>query len=199
MINHWFSTGALFLIVGMIYDRAHTRQISDFGGIAKQMPVFATFFMIATLASIGLPGLNGFVGEFLILNGSFFSELYANKTYAVLAAIGVILAAAYMLWMFQRVMFGPITNEENKKLLDLNGREIGLLIPLVIFMVWIGIRPVDFMKYSENWVESYITISQEKSVAVLENADSKNLPDWTNRIYDVEESKVESFTSKKEK
>ncbi|MDZ7717291.1 MAG: NADH-quinone oxidoreductase subunit M [Balneolaceae bacterium] len=198
MINHGLSTGALFLIVGMIYDRAHTRQISDFGGIAKQMPVFTTFFMIATLASIGLPGLNGFVGEFLILNGSFFSELYANKVYAVLAAVGVILAAAYMLWMFQRVMFGPITNEENKKLLDLNRREIGLLIPLVIFMVWIGIRPVDFTKYSENWVESYITMSQEKSVAVLEKADSNNLPDWTNKIYNVEESetKVESFTSK---
>lgn len=198
MINHGLSTGALFLIVGMIYDRAHTRQISDFGGIAKQMPVFAVFFMIATLASIGLPGLNGFIGEFLILNGSFFSELYANKAYAVLAAIGVILAAAYMLWMFQRVMFGPITNEENKKLVDLNGREIGLLIPLVIFMVWIGIRPVDFTKYSENWVESYITISQEKSTAVLESADSSELPNWTNRIYDVEESKVESFTSKKQ-
>lgn len=197
MINHGLSTGALFLIVGMIYDRAHTRQISDFGGIAKQMPVFATFFMIATLASIGLPGLNGFVGEFLILNGSFFSELYANKVYAVFAAIGVILAAAYMLWMFQRVMFGPITNEENKKLLDLNGREIGLLIPLVIFMVWIGIRPVDFTKYSENWVESYITMSKEKSITVLEQANSNELPDWTNRIYDIDESKVESFTSNK--
>jgi NADH-quinone oxidoreductase subunit M len=181
----------------MIYDRAHTRQISDFGGIAKQMPVFAVFFMIATLASIGLPGLNGFIGEFLILNGAFFSELYANKVYAVLAAIGVILAAAYMLWMFQRVMFGPITNEENKKLLDLNGREIGLLIPLVVFMIWIGIRPVDFTKYSENWVESYITISQEKSTAVLESADSSELPNWTNRIYNVEESQVESFTSNK--
>lgn len=195
MINHGLSTGALFLIVGMIYDRAHTRQISDFGGIAKQMPIFAVFFMIATLASIGLPGLNGFIGEFLILNGSFFSELYANHIYAVLAAIGVILAAAYMLWMFQRVMFGPITNEENKKLVDLNGREIGLLIPLVIFMVWIGIRPVDFTKYSENWVESYITTSHEKSTAVLEAADASELPNWTNRIYNVEESKVESFTS----
>lgn len=186
MINHGLSTGALFLIVGMIYDRAHTREISDFGGIAKQMPVFAVFFMIATLASIGLPGLNGFVGEFLILNGSFFSELYANHAYAVFAAIGVILAAAYMLWMYQRVMFGPITHEKNKKLVDLNGREIGLLVPLVIFMVWIGIRPVDFTKYSENWVESFITISEEKSVAVLESTKAEELPDWTARIYDVE-------------
>lgn len=196
MINHGLSTGALFLIVGMIYDRAHTRQISDFGGIAKQMPIFATFFMIATLASIGLPGLNGFIGEFLILNGSFFSELYANKLYAILAAIGVILAAAYMLWMYQRVMFGPITHKKNKKLVDLNGREIGLLIPLVIFMVWIGIRPVDFTQYSENWVDSYISISEEKSVAVIESANAEELPNWTNKVYGIDQkTNVESFTS----
>jgi NADH-quinone oxidoreductase subunit M len=186
MVNHGLSTGALFLIVGMIYDRRHTRMISDFGGIAKIMPVFATFFMIATLASIGLPGLNGFIGEFLILNGSFFSELYANKTYAVVAAIGVILAAAYMLWMYQRVMFGPVTHEENKKLVDLNAREIGLLIPLVIFMIWIGIRPVDFTKYSEDWVETYISLSKEKGVAVLENTERDNIPDWTADFYEID-------------
>lgn len=186
MINHGLSTGALFLIVGMIYDRRHTRMISDFGGIAKIMPVFATMFMIAMLASIGLPGLNGFIGEFLILNGSFFSELYANKAYAVFAAIGVILAAAYMLWMYQRVMFGPVTHEENKKLIDLNAREIGLLIPLVIFMIWIGIRPVDFTKYSENWVETYISLSEEKSVSVLENTDFESIPDWTADFYEID-------------
>ena len=185
MVNHGLSTGALFLIVGMIYDRSHTRMISDFGGIAKIMPVFATMFMIATLASIGLPGLNGFIGEFLILNGSFFSELYANKAYAVFAAIGVILAAAYMLWMYQRVMFGPVTNEENKKLLDLNARETGLLIPLVIFMVWIGIRPIDFTKYSENWVETYISLSEEKGIAVLEKTNSDEIPDWTAKFYEI--------------
>ncbi|MEX0843906.1 MAG: NADH-quinone oxidoreductase subunit M, partial [Balneolaceae bacterium] len=148
MINHGLSTGALFLIVGMLYDRRHTRMIKDFGGIATKVPVFTVMFMIATLASIGLPGLNGFVGEFLILNGTFFSELYSNKTFAVLGATGVILAAVYMLWMFQRVMFGPLTNDENKKLIDLNAREIGLLAPLMIFMIWIGIHPVDFTKYS---------------------------------------------------
>lgn len=186
MINHGLSTGALFLIVGMIYDRRHTRMISDFGGIAKIMPVFATMFMIAMLASIGLPGLNGFIGEFLILNGSFISELYANKTYAVVAAIGVILAAAYMLWMYQRVMFGPVTHEENKKLVDLNAREIGLLIPLVIFMIWIGIRPVDFTKYSEDWVETFISLSEEKSVAVLESTSRESIPDWTADFYKVD-------------
>jgi len=186
MINHGLSTGALFLIVGMIYDRRHTRMISDFGGIAKKMPVFATMFMIATLASIGLPGLNGFIGEFLILNGAFISELYSNKVYAIISAIGVILAAAYMLWMYQRVMFGPITNKENEKLIDINGREIGLLVPLVIFMVWIGIRPVDFTKYSEEWVDTFITISEEKSVAVIENVKPGDIPDWTARLYNIE-------------
>lgn len=187
MINHGLSTGALFLIVGMIYDRSHTRMIADFGGVAKKMPVFAVIFMIATLASIGLPGLNGFVGEFLILNGSFFSELYANKVYAVVAALGVILAAVYMLWMYQRVMFGPITNEANNKLIDLNAREIGLLAPLVLFMIWIGVRPLDFTKYSEEWVEHYITTSEEKSITVIESADINSLPDWTAKIYNLEE------------
>lgn len=192
MINHGLATGALFLIVGMIYDRRHTRMISDYGGIAKVVPVFAVMFMIATLASIGLPGLNGFIGEFLILNGSFSSELYANKTYAILGATGVILAAVYMLWMFQRVLFGPITNEENEKLTDLNMREVGLLVPLVLFMVWIGIRPIDFTQYSEGWVDTYITNSEEKSVAVLDQADLNELPNWTAKVYSVEEHQLDS-------
>ena len=192
MINHGLATGALFLIVGMIYDRRHTRMISDYGGIAKVVPVFAVMFMISTLASIGLPGLNGFIGEFLILNGSFSSELYANKTYAILGATGVILAAVYMLWMFQRVLFGPITNEENKKLVDLNMREIGLLVPLVLFMVWIGVRPIDFTQYSEGWVDTYITNSEEKSVAVLDQADLNELPNWTAKVYNVEQHQLDS-------
>lgn len=187
MVNHGLSTGALFLIVGMIYDRRHTRMIKDFGGIAKKMPIFTVMFMIATLASIGLPGLNGFVGEFLILNGSFFSELYDNKVFAILAASGVILAAVYMLWMFQRVMFGPLENEENKKLVDLNAREIGLLIPLVIFMFWIGIHPVNFTKYSENQVTELIITSKEKSLAVLETSKTEDLPEWANSFYGVDE------------
>ncbi|HAH50539.1 MAG TPA: Fe-S-binding domain-containing protein [Balneola sp.] len=187
MVNHGLSTGALFLIVGMIYDRRHTRMIKDFGGIAKKMPIFTVMFMIATLASIGLPGLNGFVGEFLILNGSFFSELYDNKVFAILAASGVILAAVYMLWMFQRVMFGPLENEENKKLVDLNAREIGLLVPLVIFMFWIGIHPVNFTKYSENQVTELIITSKEKSLAVLETSKTEDLPEWANSFYGVDE------------
>ncbi|MFN1834395.1 NuoM family protein [Balneola sp. MJW-20] len=187
MVNHGLSTGALFLIVGMIYDRRHTRMIKDFGGIAKKVPVFTVMFMIATFASIGLPGLNGFIGEFLILNGSFFSELYANKIYAILAATGVILAAVYMLWMFQRVMFGPLTNKENENLTDLNAREIGLLLPLMLFMFWIGIHPVDFTKYSENQVTELIISSKEKSMAVMEDAKGENLPEWTAKLYGVEQ------------
>lgn len=187
MINHGLSTGALFLLVGMIYDRRHTRQIEDFGGIAKVMPVMAVLFLVSTLASIGLPGLNGFVGEFLILNGSFSSELYNNKAFAVVATTGVILAAVYMLWLYQRLMFGKITRDENKVLKDLNKREIGLLIPLVIFMVWIGIRPVDYTKYSEEWVENFITVSEEKGLAVIQNADVNDLPDWTASFYNVKD------------
>ncbi|MDR8390569.1 NADH-quinone oxidoreductase subunit M [Aliifodinibius sp. S!AR15-10] len=185
MINHGLSTGALFLIVGMIYDRRHTRMIKDFGGIAKVIPVFAVMFMISTLASIGLPGLNGFIGEFLILNGSFHSEVLGSSVFTILAATGVILAAVYMLWMYQRVMFGPLKNEENEDLVDLNAREIGLLVPLVIFMVWIGIRPVDFIQYSEAQISQLIESSKDKSVAVKQNAIQEDLPEWANTLYDV--------------
>jgi len=141
MLNHGFSTGALFLIVGMIYERRHTRMIEDFGGLAKVMPIYATFFMIVTLSSIGLPGLNGFIGEFLILLGTFKS----NMVYAVFAALGVILAAVYMLWMFQRVMFGKVTKEENRKLKDLSLREIIVLLPLIFFILQIGVYPKPFL------------------------------------------------------
>lgn len=185
MINHGLSTGALFLIVGMIYDRTHTRQIKDYGGIAKVVPVFAAMFMIATLASIGLPGLNGFIGEFLILNGTFTSDVLPQNAYVVFATLGVILAAAYMLWMYQRVMFGPITHEENKKLVDLNAREIGLLVPLVIFMVWIGIRPVDFTQYSEQQVQELLQSSEEKRMAIKQSAHNQELPEWASTLYDV--------------
>jgi len=175
MINHGLSTGALFLIVGMIYDRRHSRQIKDFGGIAKVVPVFAVMFMISTLASIGIPGLNGFIGEFLILIGSFQSELYAKPIYAIFAATGVILAAVYMLWMLQRVMFGPLEQEENKVLTDLNWREIGILVPLVIFMFWIGIRSADFTQYSEKWVQSALEASQEKATLVVESSNANKI------------------------
>jgi NADH-quinone oxidoreductase subunit M len=187
MINHGLSTGALFLLVGMIYDRRHTRQISDFGGITSVMPVFAVFFMIATLASIGLPGLNGFIGEFLILNGAFNSTVLGNPLYGILATTGVILAAVYMLWMFRRVMFGSIDHEENKILKDLNAREIGLLVPLVVFMIWIGVRPVDFMKYSEVQINQLLSDSRDKSELIASKSVTMDLPDWTKYWYPTEE------------
>lgn len=145
MINHGISTGALFLIVGMIYERRHTRQISDFGGLSAKMPIYATLFAITMFSSIGLPGLNGFVGEFLILVGAF----QANKVYAGLAVIGIILGAAYMLWLFQRMMFGPLDKEENQHLQDLNPREIAYMLPLILFMFWIGIYPRPFIRIIE--------------------------------------------------
>ncbi|MBI4389171.1 MAG: NADH-quinone oxidoreductase subunit M [Nitrospinae bacterium] len=141
-INHGLSTGALFLLVGMIYDRRHTRLIKEFGGLSKQMPKYAICFMIITFSSIGLPGLNGFVGEFLVLLGIF----QVNFMYATLATSGVIFAACYMLWMFQRVMFQELKNPENMKLPDLNFRELVLLVPIIILCFWIGLYPKPFMK-----------------------------------------------------
>jgi NADH-quinone oxidoreductase subunit M len=148
MINHGLSTGALFIIVGMLYDRRHTRLISEYGGVSKVMPVFAAMFMIVMLSSIGLPGLNGFIGEFLILIGAFKSDFLNHHAYAIFAASGVILAAVYMLWMYQRVMFGKITNPSNESLLDLSKREITVLVPIIIFIVWIGVYPSTFLNKS---------------------------------------------------
>jgi NADH-quinone oxidoreductase subunit M len=164
MINHGLSTGALFLIVGMIYERRHTRMIADFGGLSKVMPLFAVFFMVFTLSSIGLPGLNGFVGEFLILLGTF----KVFPWYAVLAASGVIFAAVYMLWMFQRVMFGEVTNPKNLGLPDLTAREIVVLMPLLVFVVWIGVYPNTFLRPMEPSVKNFIQLVEKKRGAVLD-------------------------------
>ncbi|MBI1924853.1 NADH-quinone oxidoreductase subunit M [Candidatus Poribacteria bacterium] len=166
MINHGLSTGALFLLVGMIYDRRHTRMIADFGGLSKQMPIFATIFMVVTLSSIGLPGLNGFVGEFMILLGSFVSTSF-SKVYVVIAATGVILAAIYMLWMFQRVMFGTLDNPKNQVLKDLSLREVVVLVPLLVFIIWIGVYPKPFLSRMEKSVSQVIT--QSKSTAAIAN------------------------------
>ncbi len=142
MINHGVSTGGLFLIVGMIYERRHTRLIADFGGIAKQIPVYAALSMVIVLSSIGLPGTNGFIGEVLILLGLFRSHILATA----FAATGIILGAAYMLWMYQRVLFGKLDKPENKVLKDLNLREIITLVPIVILVLWIGIYPKPFLR-----------------------------------------------------
>ena len=145
MINHGLSTGALFLLVGVVYERRHTRLLADYGGIGRTMPVYTVFFVIAVLSSVGLPGLNGFVGEFLILAGTF----QTHPTAAVIAASGVILAAIYLLWLVQRVFFGPVTNEENRHIPDIAWNEVAAMIPLVVFMVWIGVHPNTFLKKME--------------------------------------------------
>jgi NADH-quinone oxidoreductase subunit M len=158
MVNHGLSTGALFLLVGMIYERRHTRLISDFGGIAKQMPVYFFLFLIVLLSSIGLPLLNGFVGEFLILLGAF----QAKAWIAIVATTGVIWGAVYMLWMFQRVMFGPLDKEENKTLKDLDRREIAILVPIILAMFWIGIYSNSFLRKMDTAVQQSLQQFQDE-------------------------------------
>ena len=158
MLSHGLSTGALFLLVGVIYERRHTRMIESFGGLAKVMPVYAVVFMIVTLASIGLPMLNGFVGEFLILLGAF----QANPWWAVLAASGVVLGAIYMLWMYQRVFFGPVKHAANEALKDFNLREICVFVPLLAMIFFMGIYPKPFLTRMEPAVNKFISDVTEK-------------------------------------
>ena len=152
MLNHGVSTGALFLLVGMIYERRHTREIKDFGGIAQPMPVYASMFLVITLSSIGLPGLNGFVGEFLILQGTFLE----SRVFAILGASAVILAAVYMLWMYQRVFLGPLENSQNKALLDLSYREIVTILPLIVLAVWMGVASGGFLRKMDVSVQKVV-------------------------------------------
>lgn len=148
-VNHGLSTGMLFLLVGFIYERRHTREMSEFGGLARSMPIYATFFMIAVLSSVGLPGFNGFVGEYLTLIGAFVSEHLATRWFAIIAGAGVILAAVYLLILYQRIFFGRLENPANMKLKDLTRTEIGILIPIVLLCIWIGLQPATFLKVSE--------------------------------------------------
>ncbi|MBX7054077.1 MAG: hypothetical protein K1X36_03900, partial [Pyrinomonadaceae bacterium] len=155
------TTGALFLLVGFIYERRHTRAITEFGGLANVMPTYATLFVITTMASIGLPFLNGFVGEFMIMIGMFGSHALSvtssvnwNYVATMFAGTGVIFAAVYLLWMVQRVFFGKVTNDKNRSLADLNWREIGLMVPLLALMVYMGVFPKPFLKRSEMAIRS---------------------------------------------
>ncbi|UCH85739.1 MAG: NADH-quinone oxidoreductase subunit M [Candidatus Latescibacterota bacterium] len=171
MLNHGLSTGALFLLVGVIYDRRHTRMIADFGGLTKVMPVYAAVFMIVTLSSIGLPALNGFVGEFLILLGVFKAE----PLWAVLAASGVVLGAIYMLWMLQRVFFGPIKHAANETLKDLNLREIVVFVPLIVMIVFMGVYPKPFLSRMEPAVDKFIADVNETRTAAIVDPDAPGL------------------------
>jgi NADH-quinone oxidoreductase subunit M len=145
MVNHGLSTGALFMLVGILYDRRHTRLISDYGGIAASVPILSGIFLFVALSSLGLPGLNGFVGEFLVLLGTFFSY----RWWVVPAAFGIVLAAVYLLWAYQRVFHGPITIEANRTIPDVNMREVAMLAPLIALIVAIGVYPKPFLERIE--------------------------------------------------
>jgi len=158
MLNHGVSTGALFLLVGVVYERRHTRMIADFGGLWKPLPVYASVFLVVMLSSIGLPGTNGFVGEFLVLLGAF----RAQPLWAALAATGVILSACYMLWMFQRVMFGPVTHPENEKLKDLSLRERLVFAPLIILILWMGVAPQPFLDRIQTALDRTLALAHQR-------------------------------------
>ena len=172
MISHGLSTGALFLIVGILYERSHTRMIKDFGGVSKQMPVFSAFFLICMLSSVGLPGLNGFIGEILCIFGIF----KANKLLAILGISTVILAAGYLLWMFQRMMQGPIKNEKIFSFKDINKREIAYLVPIVIMMFWMGIYPKPFLRKMDSSVTHLLNRVNKREIYFTEVQKDKNLP-----------------------
>jgi NADH-quinone oxidoreductase subunit M len=163
MLNHGVSTGALFLLVGVVYERRHTRLIADFGGLWKPMPVYAAVFLVVMLSSVGLPGTNGFVGEFLVLLGAF----RARWWWAALAATGVILSACYMLWMYQRVIFGPVTHEENRQLKDLSLRERLVFAPLLLLIIWIGFMPQPFLDRVTPALARTLELSRQRAAAVV--------------------------------
>ena len=168
MLNHGISTGALFLLVGMLYDRAHTRMIADFGGVATKMPVFTAFFLIVTLSSIGLPLTNGFVGEFLILNGTYVSGFHWGRAAAIAGTLGILLGAVYMLWMFKRVFWGPANPDEDSGTAhlhtDLSVREIAVMVPIVLLIFWMGLHPRTFLAASEQPVASMLQTAQAPEV-----------------------------------
>jgi len=164
-LNHGISTGALFLIVGIVYERRHTREISEYGGLSKVMPIYAVIFLVMTMSSIGLPALNGFIGELLILQGVFVT----SKLWAAAAASGVVLGAAYMLSLYQRTMFGKIENPKNEKLPDLNLREFATFAPLLILAVWMGIYPTPFLNrldMSVNRIVSRVSPEYQQTASI---------------------------------
>jgi NADH-quinone oxidoreductase subunit M len=164
MFSHGISTGALFMLVGMLYDRRHTRQISEFGGLATTIPVYSTFFLIVVLSSLGLPMMNGFIGEFLIIIGSY----YSHASYAAFASIGVVLAAVYLLWMYQRVFYGEVTNEKNSKLLDCDFREKLILTIMVVVIIAMGVYPTPFLRRMDKGVDALMRRVDQHSVIIVD-------------------------------
>jgi NADH-quinone oxidoreductase subunit M len=173
-LAHGISTGALFLCVGVLYERRHTRRMEEFGGLWQRMPVFAAMLLVFTMASVGLPGLSGFVGEFLVIIGTFSAakagagmpQVFEHTMlWAALAATGVILGAVYMLTLYQRVMLGPLTNPQNRKLHDLSGRETWVLVPMLVMAFWLGISPKTFLKDIDPAVTATLGQIKEKFAA----------------------------------
>jgi NADH-quinone oxidoreductase subunit M len=193
MLNHGLSTGALFLCVGILYERAHTRLIKDFGGVSKQMPVFAAFFLICMLSSVGLPGLNGFVGEVLCLFGVF----KVSKLLAILGVTTVILAAAYLLWMFQRVMHGPIKNDKVFSFKDLSIREIVYFVPIIILMFGMGIFPKPFLRKMDVSVTHLLNQVNKKETPFAETSKEKKIPPGMS-IEKIDKNQKEEPDKKKE-
>ncbi len=178
MVNHGISTGALFILVGVIYDRRHTRLLSDFGGLAAVMPLYAVLFVITSMSSIGLPGTNGFIGEFMILAGTFASNALQpwSRIFVLCAATGVILAAIYMLHAVLKMFWGPVTHEANKALKDINLKEGLALAPLMLLVFWIGLFPNHFLKPMESTVEQYLARYQSKLVEINRDDSLRLLP-----------------------
>ncbi len=170
MINHGISTGALFLLVGMLYERRHTREMADFGGIARSVPLLTFFMVLTALASAGLPGLNGFVGEFLILMGAFGSEIPGMPLLVAVATTGVILAAVYLLWMLGRMFFGPLKEQANRVMPDLSRRELAVLAPMAALMIVLGIMPQPFLAVSEPAAERLLSTVELKRLDLAEEA-----------------------------
>jgi NADH-quinone oxidoreductase subunit M len=172
-LNHGISTGALFLLVGVVYERRHTREISEYGGLSKVMPVYAAVFLVMTMSSIGLPTLNGFIGEFLILQGVF----VASKAWAAFAASGIVLGAAYMLYLYQRTMFGKVENPKNEGLADLGLREFATFAPLIALALWIGLYPSPFLRRLDTSVQHVIArVSPEYAGKRLADCDTTPKP-----------------------
>jgi NADH-quinone oxidoreductase subunit M len=172
MVNHGLSTGALFLLLGMLYERRHTRLMDDYGGLATSVPILTTLMLFSVLASAGLPGLNGFVGEFMILLGSFKSTVLGAPWLVALATTGVILAAMYLLHMVYRTFFGALDDEANAEMADVNGRELLLMAPLVVLMFVLGFFPNPFLRQTEPTTEFLLETIEEKRMAALEQAES---------------------------
>jgi NADH-quinone oxidoreductase subunit M len=173
-LNHGISTGGLFLLVGVVYERRHTREISEYGGLSKVMPVYAAVFLAMTMSSIGLPTLNGFIGEFLILQGVFI----ASKVWALFASSGVVIGAAYMLYLYQRTMFGKIENPKNEKLLDLSHREFVTFAPLLVLAVWMGLYPAPFLRRIEMSVRHIVSrVSPQYEAKYVADCDPTPTPE----------------------